>query len=66
MFQNQLHAMAGPNIEDMQRYLDALPVDEEPLTESEREARAEGLADIAAGRVLTHEQVLAELKSLNS
>jgi predicted transcriptional regulator len=41
--------------------LDNATEDDEPETEEERAAVAEALADVAAGRVYTHEQVKREL-----
>jgi hypothetical protein len=49
------------NVEEMQAYLDSLPVDDEPITEEERQAWAEGLADVAAGRVMTTDELLRSL-----
>ncbi len=47
---------------EMERYLESLPESDEPETEAEHQATAEGRADIAAGRVVSHEEVVAALK----
>jgi len=41
--------------------LDAAPIDDEPLTDEERESLREGRADIAAGRVISMEDLRREL-----
>ncbi|MBW3629314.1 MAG: hypothetical protein KY464_08460 [Gemmatimonadetes bacterium] len=52
-----LHATAAS-----QRYtLEDAPVDDEPETEEERAAVAEARADLAAGRVHSHEELKREL-----
>ena len=38
------------------------PVDDEPWTEEDEAAAAEGRADVAAGRTVSLEQAIAELK----
>jgi hypothetical protein len=40
------------------RWLDSRPEDDEPLTAEEEEAIAEGHADMAAGRLISHEEML--------
>jgi hypothetical protein len=40
------------------RWLDSRPKDDEPLTAEEEEAIEEGHADIAAGRLISHEEML--------
>jgi predicted transcriptional regulator len=45
------------SIHEMQAYLDSLPVSDE-VTDEERQAWAEGLAEIAAGRVSAHADVM--------
>jgi hypothetical protein len=47
--------------DEIKAYLDSLPVDDEPLTEAELRGIAEGYADIAAGRVMTTEELLRSL-----
>ncbi len=42
-------------------FLANAPVDDEPLTAEERAAIDEGLADLAAGRVVSHDEVRREL-----
>jgi hypothetical protein len=41
--------------------LDNAPLDDEPLTDEEREALAESAADIAAGRTVSLDQLKREL-----
>ena len=43
--------------EELKAYLDALPVDDEPLTDSDRQAIEEARRDIASGDVLTSAQL---------
>lgn len=51
------------NEEDpVRRALENAPVDDEPETEEERVAVEEGRADIAAGRVISHGEVLRRLR----
>jgi hypothetical protein len=40
------------------RWLDSRPEDDEPLTAEDEEAIAEGHADMAAGRLISHEEML--------
>jgi predicted transcriptional regulator len=47
--------------DELKAYLDSRSVSDEPETEEERQAWAEGLADLAAGRVVPHEEVLWSL-----
>lgn len=42
------------------------PIDDEPESEEERQAVAEGRAEIARGQVYTWEQVRAELEEMDS
>jgi hypothetical protein len=44
--------------DELKAYLDSLPVSAEPETLEERLAWSEGLADLAAGRVVTHGELL--------
>jgi hypothetical protein len=43
------------------RRLDAAPIDDEPLTDEERESLREGREDVAAGRVISTEDLRREL-----
>lgn len=43
------------------RYLDAAPIDDEPLTPEEEQAIAAGRADFAAGRVVSFDELKREL-----
>lgn len=43
------------------RRLDAAPIDDEPLTDEERESLREGREDIAAGRVISMEDLRRDL-----
>jgi hypothetical protein len=43
------------------RRLDAAPIDDEPLTDEERESLREGREDVAAGRVISMEDLRREL-----
>ncbi len=47
--------------DELNAYLDSVLVDDEPLTEAEIRAWQEGLADAAAGRVMTTEELLGSL-----
>jgi predicted transcriptional regulator len=44
------------------RYLDAAPIDDEPLTPEEEAAIAAGRADAAAGRVVSFDDLKRELE----
>lgn len=43
------------------RRLDAAPIDDEPLTDEEPESLREGRADVAAGRVVSMDDLRREL-----
>jgi len=47
--------------QELEAYLASLPVDDEPLTAEEVARIEQGKRDIAAGRVLTSEQLRVEL-----
>jgi len=47
--------------DELKAYLDSLPVSEEPLTEEQIRAWQEGLADAAAGRVMSSDELLRSL-----
>ncbi|MGH2922732.1 MAG: hypothetical protein ACRDKH_01710 [Solirubrobacterales bacterium] len=49
-------------VEDFDRWLDELPDDDEPLTEADVDALAEADEDIAAGRLVSHEEIKRELE----
>ncbi len=40
------------------QWLDSRPEDDEPLTAEDEQAIAEGRADVAAGRTISHEEML--------
>lgn len=43
--------------EELRAWYDSIPVDDEPLSPEDEAARAEGLADLAAGRTISHEEL---------
>jgi len=47
--------------DEFKAYLDSLPVDDESEADSERQAWTEGLADLAAGRVMSSDELLRSL-----
>lgn len=52
-----LEALAGLNPDEPFYTADTAPLDDEPETDEERTAVAEGLADLAAGRVVTQTEL---------
>jgi predicted transcriptional regulator len=51
----------GEATDSFARWLDSRPEDDEPLTAEDEEAIAEGLADKAAGRLTSLEEIKREL-----
>ncbi|MFI5004682.1 MAG: hypothetical protein ACHQE6_06685 [Solirubrobacterales bacterium] len=50
--------LEGGEADRFARWLDSRPEDDEPLTAEDEEAIAEGRADMAAGRLVSHEEML--------
>ena len=56
-----LDYIASRGRDSLARRLDAAPLDDEPLTDEERESLREGREDVAAGRVISMEDLRREL-----